>query len=292
MSGKYHLRQSKPPTIPASANFSPVECENIKVINTVYANKVTNLHAPITEDLQAATKEYVDSSTITITPGVALDKTGNVLNVLHDSSSIDVNGSNQITLKDTTVTSGSYGSATQIPQFTVNQQGRITTATNVTVPLAPIDTVFGRTGAVVAVNGDYIASQITNIPYTIITQTNTQDALNQLADFSPRCGRINVGDVAGGSSGSIPVYGFLLSCNKTNTGGVESDLVVTWPTLPGTEWNVMITIQGRSPRNSADNDVATPILVGSPTSTGCSIYLEETGSVNQDIYLQLIVFPY
>lgn len=42
----------------------------------------------------------------------------------------------QFSLKDTAVTPGTYGSATQVGQFTVDQQGRITAATNVTITIS------------------------------------------------------------------------------------------------------------------------------------------------------------
>ena len=45
---------------------------------------------------------------------------------------------------------------------------------------APVQSVFGRTGAVVAVTGDYNASNITSETFTGVTATNTQGALEQL----------------------------------------------------------------------------------------------------------------
>lgn len=43
-----------------------------------------------------------------------------------------------------------------------------------------VTSVFGRLGPVVAVNGDYTASQITNVPSGNISSTNVQAALNEL----------------------------------------------------------------------------------------------------------------
>lgn len=45
-----------------------------------------------------------------------------------------------------------------------------------------VTSVFGRVGAIVALAGDYSASQVTNVPYLSITATNVQSALNQLED--------------------------------------------------------------------------------------------------------------
>jgi len=53
---------------------------------------------------------------------------------------------------------------------------------NVTIApgAAPIDTVFGRTGTVVAVDDDYTAGQVANVPAGTIAATDVQAALNEL----------------------------------------------------------------------------------------------------------------
>ena len=45
---------------------------------------------------------------------------------------------------------------------------------------APVQTVFGRQGTVIAANGDYTASQVTNVPSGNLAATNVQTALNEL----------------------------------------------------------------------------------------------------------------
>jgi len=51
---------------------------------------------------------------------------------------------------------------------------------------APIDTVFGRTGTVVAVAGDYTASEVTNVPAGDIAATTVQGAIDELdSDKAP-----------------------------------------------------------------------------------------------------------
>jgi hypothetical protein len=51
----------------------------------------------------------------------------------------------------------------------------------ISIPSAPVTTVFGRSGVVAAVNGDYTASQVTNTPAGSIAATDVQSALNELA---------------------------------------------------------------------------------------------------------------
>jgi trimeric autotransporter adhesin len=48
------------------------------------------------------------------------------------------------------------------------------------VSASPVTSVFGRTGAVVSANGDYTASQITNVPAGSITSVTIQNAVNEL----------------------------------------------------------------------------------------------------------------
>jgi hypothetical protein len=88
-----------------------------------------------------AAKTYIDS----VVTAQDLDfqgDTGGALSIDLDSESLSIVGDtgistvgsgNQISidLDDTSVTAATYGSATTIPQFTVDQQGRITSATNI-----------------------------------------------------------------------------------------------------------------------------------------------------------------
>lgn len=74
--------------------------------------------------------------------------TGYALNGLTAGTGININsvsGAITISLANTTVTAGSYGSGSQIPVFSVNAKGQITNVTNtsITVPAANISGVLG-----------------------------------------------------------------------------------------------------------------------------------------------------
>jgi len=57
----------------------------------------------------------------------------------------------------------------------------LTSWTQLSYPTAPVTSVFTRTGAVVSANGDYTASQVTNVPSGTISSTTVQDAINELS---------------------------------------------------------------------------------------------------------------
>ena len=68
-----------------------------------------------------------------------------------------------IDLATTAVAAGSYGDSTHVATFTVDAYGRLTAAGSmaITFPAAPVTSVFGRTGAVFVMSGDYNTGQVT-----------------------------------------------------------------------------------------------------------------------------------
>lgn len=114
--------------------------------------RVTNAAAP-TQNSDLATKEYVDNNVGASQLTMSGDTGTDTIN-MQDSDVTFTGGTGietavtdntvTITLSNTTVTSGSYGSASAIPTFTVNEQGQLTEAgtVNISTDLA----LSGNTG--------------------------------------------------------------------------------------------------------------------------------------------------
>ena len=169
---------------------------NLTGTQTVSGNKTfsgTVTVATPSSDMHAATKKYVDdsitasSSSFTLAGDSGTSQTissGNTLTVSGGTGLSSVAGATDtvtINLDNTAVTAGTYGSASQVGVFTVDAQGRLTSASNTSIAIASTDvTDFAEAVA------DAVGAMVTSNTESGIT-VSYQDSDNTLdfdvADF-------------------------------------------------------------------------------------------------------------
>ena len=154
-----------------------------------------------------------------------------------------------------------------------------------------VQSVFGRVGAVSAANGDYTASQVTNVPAGAIASTTVQAAINELDTekmalvASPTLGHVVTTNAAGQGVDSGTALSSLATTSQVNA---KMDLVAT-PTL-GHVITTDATGQGvdsgtaLSTLTGKMNLIATPTL-GHLVTTDASGQATDSGTAANSIML-------
>lgn len=167
-----------------------------------------------TDSADAVNKAYVDQQIATNTFTIAADEGSNdtfntatgVLTFAGGTGLSSIVTDDQILfeLDSTTVTAGSYGSTTQIPTFTVDEQGRLTAASTVNVattltvnsdPISILDSdlTFAASGNGFAVSYHTGTNTVT---YTIDDATTSSKGVSQFldSDFGVSSGEVSLND--------------------------------------------------------------------------------------------------
>jgi len=127
---------------------APAALDTLNEIATAITDNDADIATILTTQATKADKA------ITINPGTGLEGGG------------DLSANRTITLSDTTVTAGTYGSTTAIPVFTVNDQGQLTAASEVGITVGDATlTVEGTNGLIGS--GTFTANATSNNTITI-----------------------------------------------------------------------------------------------------------------------------
>lgn len=221
----------------------------------VVGKRITQLATP-TADSDAATKAYVDSITAGQTFDIGDGSTTDSFNAASGTllftggTGLSTTVSNdQVTfdLDSTAVSAGSYGSATAIPTFTVDEQGRLTAAGTAsistsltvqgdTIPLASQSLNFASSGDGISFAFD---SGTNTVTYSMATATTSAKGVASFAtaDFGVSSGAVSLNDAVvksvGANSGLTTPSG-----HKFNIVGDSSQGITT----SGSGANVTVTV--------------------------------------------------
>lgn len=221
----------------------------------VVGKRITQLATP-TADSDAATKAYVDSITAGQTFNIGDGSTTDTFNAASGTllftggTGLSTTVSNdQVTfdLDSTSVTAGAYGSATAIPTFTVDAQGRLTAAGTAsistsltvqgdTIPLASQSLNFASSGDGISFAFD---SGTNTVTYSMATATTSAKGVASFAtaDFGVSSGAVSLNDAVvksvGANSGLTTPSG-----HKFNIVGDSSQGITT----SGSGANVTVTV--------------------------------------------------
>jgi hypothetical protein len=152
----------------------------------------------------------LDSQVFTIAGGIGL-------------SSTTTGQTTEVRLNNTAVTAGTYGDATNIPQFTVDQQGRITAASNVAIQTAW--TLAGDSGSETVNGGDTATfaggTNITTVASATDTLTVNLDSDISLTSVTAT-GNVDAGNV--NATGDISAVNGEFSGSVTFGSGTGGDI--------------------------------------------------------------------
>lgn len=194
-----------------------------------------------------------------VAAGAGLTKTGNQLDVVTaDVGRIVVNpDSIDLALAGS---AGTHGSAISVPTFTTDAYGRVTAVTPTSIAF-PVTTVFGRTGNIVATEGDYSLDQLSNVAVTtaVPDQVLTYNGSTWVPTDIPSPALDDLTDV----TLTTPAIGHVLTFNGSEW--VDAQPTGTWGLITG------------DMTNQSDLDTVLTLLGNVAVSTGVTTTTDSAG---------------
>ena len=188
----------------------------IVVLTAANVGATPNTTFVLTSGLLSGGGQLTGNVTITLDNIPVANVTGAVPNTVNVIAGTGISGGGALTgnvtinLANTAVTAGTYGTATQVSQVTVDAQGRITSASNVAIAIANsavsgLGTMSIQNANAVTITGGDVTANVTsnNVNFTGTTAANATFATSSLPLVPEGYITIQIGGV----NKKIPYYG-------------------------------------------------------------------------------------